>query len=229
MWWWKLSGYHVSSPRYFSLSSLVEDQASLYWIGKGLHSQLNLHLRCRCGIFRGLISSRTQVSFFCKPNCFWYWMFTQQDNLWDLNFVLRHMLTITMWQTQGSMASGGLLDSTFRRRSTSVGASLLSPYSLLSSLLKTLGSGSFPTLPPLPPLPSVGQGGPSLHKRGTLKPQTLGDRRQCQGARIRAGGCVHQVSTRPSHCWDEWSGDSLSFITTIRIVFSVFTPSNFIT
>jgi len=28
-----------------SLSSLVEDQASLYWIGKGLHSQLNLHLR----------------------------------------------------------------------------------------------------------------------------------------------------------------------------------------
>ena len=117
------------------------------------------------------------------------------------------------------MASGGLLDSTFRRRSHSTGASLLSPYSLLSSLLKTLGSGSFPTLPPLPPLPSVGQGGPSLHKRGTLKPQTLGDWRQCQGARIRAGGCVQQVSTRPSHCWDEWSGDSLSFITTIRIFF----------
>lgn len=28
-----------------SLSSLVEGQAALYWIGRGLHTQLNLHLR----------------------------------------------------------------------------------------------------------------------------------------------------------------------------------------
>ena len=28
-----------------SLASLVEDQAALYWIGRGLHTQLSLHLR----------------------------------------------------------------------------------------------------------------------------------------------------------------------------------------
>ena len=73
MWWWKLLGYYFSSPRSFSLSSLVEDQASLYWIGKGLHSQLNLHLRCQCGSFRGLIYSRTQVSFFANLTVFDIW------------------------------------------------------------------------------------------------------------------------------------------------------------
>ena len=40
-----LAKFLLQSSYLFSLTSLVEDQAALYWIGRGLHTQLNLYLR----------------------------------------------------------------------------------------------------------------------------------------------------------------------------------------